>query len=161
MRTDRRTDMTKLIIAVRNFAKAPKIYTGLLVLKICTQRGVNLWRSHKLWHLTPTVYSFPSLFTLCIFIKFFISKLFFKKNTHDIITIKSSQTNYIPKCFACGHNYHHQRKFTTTKTCCSICKISGFRPEIDENCSLLNYSAASSGNFLPTFRDNLSVPSSG
>jgi hypothetical protein len=33
--------------------------------------------------------------------------------------------------------------------------------EVDENCVLLGYYAASSGNFLPTFRDNLSVPSSG
>jgi hypothetical protein len=30
-----------------------------------------------------------------------------------------------------------------------------------ENCALLGYYAASSGNFLPMFRDNLSVPSSG
>jgi len=30
-----------------------------------------------------------------------------------------------------------------------------------ENCALLGYYAASNGNFLPTFRDNLSVPSSG
>ena len=30
----------------------------------------------------------------------------------------------------------------------------------EENCALLGYYAASSGNFLPTFRDNLSVPSS-
>jgi len=30
-----------------------------------------------------------------------------------------------------------------------------------ETCSLLGYYAASSGNFLPTFRDNLSVASSG
>jgi hypothetical protein len=29
-----------------------------------------------------------------------------------------------------------------------------------ENCVLLGHYAASSGNFLPTFRDNLSVPSS-
>ena len=29
-----------------------------------------------------------------------------------------------------------------------------------ENCALLGYYAASSGNYLPTFRDNLSVPSS-
>ena len=30
-----------------------------------------------------------------------------------------------------------------------------------ENCALLGYYATSSGNFLPTFRHNLSVPSSG
>jgi len=39
--------------------------------------------------------------------------------------------------------------------------ISGFRSEVDENCALLGRYAASSGNLLPAFRDNLSVPSSG
>jgi hypothetical protein len=38
--------------------------------------------------------------------------------------------------------------------------ISSFRREADENCILLDYYAASSGNALPKFRDNLSVPSS-
>jgi len=32
---------------------------------------------------------------------------------------------------------------------------------LDENCALLVCYAASGGNFLQTFRDNLSVPSSG
>ena len=35
------------------------------------------------------------------------------------------------------------------------------RREVGENCALLGYYAASSGNALPTFRDNLSVLSSG
>jgi hypothetical protein len=35
-----------------------------------------------------------------------------------------------------------------------------FRREVAENCALLSYYAASTGDFLPTFRDNLSVPSS-
>jgi len=39
--------------------------------------------------------------------------------------------------------------------------IAGFRREADENCAVLGYYAASSGNLLPTFRDNLSIPSSG
>jgi len=39
--------------------------------------------------------------------------------------------------------------------------ISGFPLEAAENCALLGYYTASSGNSLPTFRDNLSVPSSG
>jgi hypothetical protein len=38
--------------------------------------------------------------------------------------------------------------------------ISGFGREVAENRPLLGYYAASSGNFLQTFRDNLSVPSS-
>ena len=36
--------------------------------------------------------------------------------------------------------------------------ISIFRREVDENCALLGYDAASSGNFLLTFRHSLSVP---
>jgi hypothetical protein len=35
---------------------------------------------------------------------------------------------------------------------------SGFRREVDENCTLLGYYTARSGNSLPTFRDNPSVP---
>ena len=42
-----------------------------------------------------------------------------------------------------------------------IFEISGFRREVDENCALVGYYAAGSGSFLPTFRDNLSGPSSG
>ena len=38
--------------------------------------------------------------------------------------------------------------------------ISRFRREVDENCAPLGYYAAYSGNSLPTFRDNLSAPSS-
>jgi hypothetical protein len=38
--------------------------------------------------------------------------------------------------------------------------ISGFRRDGDETCALLGYYTASCGNCLPTFRDNVSVPSS-
>jgi len=38
--------------------------------------------------------------------------------------------------------------------------MSGFRRQVDENCVLLGYYAASSGDFVPTFRDNLSILSS-
>ena len=41
-----------------------------------------------------------------------------------------------------------------------LCVISGFRREVDGNRALLGYYAAISGSFLPTFRENLSVPSS-
>jgi hypothetical protein len=39
--------------------------------------------------------------------------------------------------------------------------ISGFRREVGEKRALLGYFSASSGNFLPMFWDNISVPSSG
>ena len=39
--------------------------------------------------------------------------------------------------------------------------ISSFRRDVDENCTLLSHYTASGGNSLLTFRDNLSVPSSG
>jgi hypothetical protein len=35
--------------------------------------------------------------------------------------------------------------------------ISGFRREVDDICALLSCYAASSGDLLPTFRDNLAV----
>jgi hypothetical protein len=38
--------------------------------------------------------------------------------------------------------------------------ISGFLCEVAKNRTLLGYYAANNGNFLMTFRDNLSVPSS-
>jgi hypothetical protein len=38
--------------------------------------------------------------------------------------------------------------------------FSGFRRDVDEICALLGYYAAPSGNPSPTFRDNVSVPSS-
>ena len=39
--------------------------------------------------------------------------------------------------------------------------VEDFRCQVDENCALLGHYAASSGNILQTFRDNLSVRSSG
>jgi len=39
--------------------------------------------------------------------------------------------------------------------------ISGFYREVDQNCAFLGYYVASTGNFLPTFRDYLTVPISG
>jgi hypothetical protein len=47
------------------------------------------------------------------------------------------------------------------KTRIVFCVILVFRREVAENCALLGYYAASSGNFLSTFRDNLSFPTSG
>jgi hypothetical protein len=41
-----------------------------------------------------------------------------------------------------------------------LCVMSGLRRDVDKNCAHPVHYAASSGNFLPTFRDNLSVPSS-
>lgn len=51
-------------------------------------------------------------------------------------------------------------------TCCSFTGgmnvwtwvISDFHYEVNENCAVLDYHAASSGNFLSTFRDSLSFP---
>jgi len=38
--------------------------------------------------------------------------------------------------------------------------ISDFRLEVYEDCAVMGYYAASSANFLPTLRNNLSVPTS-
>jgi hypothetical protein len=39
----------------------------------------------------------------------------------------------------------------------SVCLISGFLREMDDNCTSLGYYAASSDKFLPTFRNKLAV----
>ena len=38
-----------------------------------------------------------------------------------------------------------------------MCEIAGFCCEVDENCTLLGLLCSEYGNFLPTFRSNLSV----
>jgi hypothetical protein len=58
----------------------------------------------------------------------------------------------------------HVSDWVTESVNCSVkyrlSVISGFRRDADEICADLWYNAASSGNPLPTFRDNVSVPSS-
>jgi hypothetical protein len=51
--------------------------------------------------------------------------------------------------------------YVDLRTNSDCCLNSGFRRAVNENCALLSCYAASSGISLPTFRDNLSVPSSG
>jgi hypothetical protein len=48
----------------------------------------------------------------------------------------------------------------SSNTGCNFIVIYGFRRDVDEICALLGYYAASSGNPLPTFRENVSVPTS-
>jgi hypothetical protein len=50
-------------------------------------------------------------------------------------------------------------KIVTTDKVVSVTLISGFRSDV-EICAFLGSYAASCGNCLPTFRDNVSVPSS-
>jgi hypothetical protein len=51
----------------------------------------------------------------------------------------------------------HQRPLTVGFI--ELTLISGFCRDVDEICGLLGYYTASCGNYLPTFRDNVSVPS--
>jgi hypothetical protein len=48
----------------------------------------------------------------------------------------------------------------TTEKCMYCNHVLTFMQRRPKNCAVLGYYIASSGNFLPTFRDNLSVPSS-
>jgi hypothetical protein len=41
-----------------------------------------------------------------------------------------------------------------------VCVISDFRCDVGEICALMEYGAALDGRAVPTFQDNLSVPSS-
>ena len=53
---------------------------------------------------------------------------------------------------------HHASSISSPSTKLRV--ISRFRRHVFENCALLGYYAEQSGNSLPTFRDNLPVPSS-
>ena len=53
------------------------------------------------------------------------------------------------------------KSYTRKYSCLYWSVISCFRREAKENRAVLGHYAASCGNFLPRFRDNLSVPSSG
>jgi hypothetical protein len=55
---------------------------------------------------------------------------------------------------------HYLSAIRGASTTACITLISGFRRDVDEICGLLGYYTASYGNYLPTFRDNVSVPSS-
>ena len=62
-------------------------------------------------------------------------------------------------CFCLTRKYHYPPIVTNWpfQTQRNSYVISGFRREADEICALVGYYAASGGNSLPTFRDNLSV----
>jgi len=54
--------------------------------------------------------------------------------------------------------YTYVNMLTNTTRKSILCMTSGFFHNKDENCVLLGYYIVSSGNFLQTFWDNLSVP---
>jgi hypothetical protein len=57
--------------------------------------------------------------------------------------------------FSCGAVVEH-----TAMNVVRLRVISGFRRHLDDICALMGYYAALSGSCVPTFRGNLSVPSS-
>jgi hypothetical protein len=57
--------------------------------------------------------------------------------------------------------FHWPNKVYVLVYCtCEMCVIACFHHKVDQNCALLGYYAASSGDFLLMFHDNLSVTSS-
>jgi hypothetical protein len=76
--------------------------------------------------------------------------------TQDLSTVVKDipcHTKYIDFC----GSRHLKFSFKTCwKNFPPPCMISGFRSEVGENCALLGYYAASIGNSLPMFKDNLS-----
>jgi hypothetical protein len=92
-----------------------------------------------------------------------------RKNCND--TIGNRTHELIAQCL---NQLRHQQRTPPHPPCCVeprpegqrlnrflVCEISGSGSEVIENCTLLGRYAASRGNFLPTFRNNLSVPYSG
>jgi len=66
--------------------------------------------------------------------------------------------------FPCSEKYQVRTRFASKGRDWNdvrICMVSGFCRKADEHCTLLGYYTASIGNFLQTFWDSLSDPSSG
>jgi len=97
-------------------------------------------------------------------------------NKH-IIEETARQVGYLPECERCSYFAHemslvsHTAHLTYILADVRIVAMLitaqsrkmfdwGSRPKVDENCAILGYYAVYSGISLPTFRDNLSVPSS-
>ena len=82
-----------------------------------------------------------------------------------IIIISVSQPIRLGLCLSESHyislflSRGNQKKSSSSHCVSFNCEILGFRREAAKNCALLGYYAASSGNFLLTFRDNLSISS--
>jgi len=58
-------------------------------------------------------------------------------------------------------NIHQNTNLWSSKISSAYKVTLDWRMAENENCALLCYYATSSGNFLPTFQDSLSVPSAG
>ena len=43
--------------------------------------------------------------------------------------------------------------YRLSKNCATFCVVSGIRREVEENCAVLSYYTASSGDSLPTFQE--------
>ena len=74
---------------------------------------------------------------------------------------KNADRHQRPKCDSNLQSVFRWQRFPSTawkKRAYYV--VSGFRTAVDQNCALLGYYTAVGANSLPTFRDNLSVPSS-
>jgi len=63
-----------------------------------------------------------------------------------------SSANDVLYVWICGYRLRDSSRYMSDTQL--RCMTSGFRREVAENCTLLGYYAASSGNFLRTFRDD-------
>ena len=77
-----------------------------------------------------------------------------------VMYVKCQGRNFEMRCVDLHAELKYTSHFIFSRQSSQLFFISSFRREVAEKCAVLGYCAASSGNFLPTFRDNLSVPSS-
>jgi hypothetical protein len=88
----------------------------------------------------------------------FRRKLWRKWGSH--FTSKTHLSIWSNKSYRYTVWFYYKHNSSQLLQCACICAISGFFCDVEETCALLGNYAAESGNYVPTFRDNLSVPSS-
>ena len=108
--------------------------------------GISVWMLHKdiTWRLYKILYHLP-----------------WRSFTYgNALQGKTSTKHFVmDRIWALSQRFCLLCTVLVTRIWLVLCVILGFRREVDKNCSLLVCYAASSGNSLPTFRNNISVPS--
>jgi len=85
---------------------------------------------------------------------------YLRPNSKKYLTVTFRRPCSVSEKYVQGNTCYNTSHTHVARKLSKFCVISGFRRKVDKICALLGYYAACSGHFLPTFRENRSVPSS-
>jgi len=124
-------------------------------------RSAFIFRIKQLWrHYNSSKRYEPSLRALAFWlVEFFVVFRIAVLTAEVRVRSRASQVGFVVDKVAPGQVSHRVLAFSAAGIIPPILHAHLHINTILESCAFLGYYAASSGNSLPTFRDNLSVPS--